>query len=57
METCSRDPHSGVRNRSQPFAHGNRGRKVAVSMGEAVKTCLFPRVRRCAHVVSRGKRV
>ena len=41
-----------VRNR----AHGNRGRKVAVSMGEATKTCLSRRVRRCAHVVLRGRR-
>ena len=29
--------------------------KVALSMGETTKTCLFRRVRRCAHVVLRGK--
>ena len=36
---------------------GRRGRRVAVSvsMGEATKTCLSPRVRRCAHVVLRGR--
>ena len=33
-----------------------RGRKVAVSMGKATKTCLSRRVRRCAHVVLRGRR-
>ena len=35
---------------------GRRGRKVAVSMREATKTCLSPRVRRSAHVVLRGRR-
>ena len=34
METCSRDPASGVRNRSQPSVRDRRG----VSMGEATKT-------------------
>ena len=33
-----------------------RGRKVAVSMGKATKTCLSRRVRRCAHVVLCGRR-
>ena len=35
----------------QPFAHGRRDCKVAVSMWEAAKTCLFQGVRRCVHVV------
>ena len=35
---------------------GLRGRKVGLSMGEATKTCLSRRVRRCAHVVLRGRR-
>ena len=30
-----------------------RGRRVAVSMGKATKTCPSRRVRRCAHVVLR----
>ena len=34
-----------------------RGRKVAVSMGKAAQTCLYRRVRRCAHVVLRGRSV
>ena len=33
-----------------------RWTKVGVSMGEATKTCLYRRVRRCAHVVLRGRR-
>ena len=33
-----------------------RGRKAAVSTGKATKTCLSRRVRRCAHVVLRGRR-
>ena len=32
------------------------GTKVAVSMGKATITCLSQRVRRCAHVVLRGRR-
>ena len=35
--------------------HDRREGKVGVSMGEATKTCLSPRVRRCAHVVSNGR--
>ena len=35
---------------------GRREDKVGVSMGEATKTCLSPRVRRCVHVVLRGRR-
>ena len=34
---------------------GRREGKVGVSMGEATKTCLSRRVRRCAHVVLRGR--
>ena len=56
VETCLRDPASGVHNCPQPFAHGNCGRKVALSMGKAKRTCLFPRVRRCGHVVPCGRR-
>ena len=56
VDTCSRDPASGVRNRSQPSAHDRRGRKVAVPVGKATKTCLSLRVRRCGHVVLRGRR-
>ena len=37
VETCSRDPASGVRNSPQPFAHSYRGGKVAVSMGKPQK--------------------
>ena len=33
-----------------------RETKVAVSMGEARKACLSLRVRRCAHIVLRGRR-
>ena len=33
-----------------------RGKKVAVSMGKATKTCLSRRVRRCGHVVLHGRR-
>ena len=36
--------------------HGRRETKVAVPMGKATKTCPSRRVRRCAHVVLRGKR-
>ena len=56
VDTCSRDPASGVRNRPQPSAHDRREGKVAVPMGKATKTCLSRRVRRCAHVVLRGRR-
>ena len=35
---------------------GGREGKVGVSMGEATKTCLSPHVRRCGHVVLRGRR-
>ena len=37
-------------------AHDRRETKVSVSMGEAIKACLSLRVRRCAHVVLRGRR-
>ena len=30
--------------------------KVGLSTGEATKTCLSPRVKRCGHVVLRGRR-
>ena len=33
-----------------------REAEVAVPMGKVAQTCLFPRVRRCAHVVLRGRR-
>ena len=33
-----------------------REAEVAVPMGKVAKTCLFRRVRRCAHVVLRGRR-
>ena len=56
VDTCSRDPAFGVRNRLQPSAHDRRETKVSVSMGKATKTCLSVRVRRCAYVVLRGRR-
>ena len=43
-------------NRLQPSVHDRRWTKAGVSMGEATKTCLYRRVRRCAHVVLRGRR-
>ena len=39
VETCSRDPASGARNRPQTFAHGNRRRKVVY--GESHKNVSF----------------
>ena len=36
--------------------HNRREGKVGVSMGEATKTCISRRVRRCAHVVLHGRR-
>ena len=56
IDTCSRDPAFGVRNRPQPSVHDRRETEVAVSMGKATKTCLSSRVRRCDHVVLRGRR-
>ena len=41
-----------VRKRSQPSVHDRRGRKVGVSIGEATKTCLSRRVRRCQKIWS-----
>ena len=35
---------------------GRREGKLGVSVGEATKTCLSLRVRRCGHVVLRGRR-
>ena len=40
VDTCSRDPASGVRNRPQLSAHDRRQGKVAVPMGKVTKTCL-----------------
>ena len=54
VETCSRDPACFWC--PQPSAHVRGEGKVAVSMGKATKTCLSRRVRRCAHVVLRGRR-
>ena len=45
-----------VRNRLQPSVCGRRGLKVAVPMRKVAKTWLFWRVRRCGHVVLRGRR-
>ena len=36
------------------YMQGRREAKMAVSMGEATKTCLSQRVRRCADVVLSG---
>ena len=33
-----------------------REAEVAVPTGKVAQTCLFPRVRRCGHVVLRGRR-
>ena len=41
VDTCSRDPASGVRNRLQPSAHSRCGRKVAVPMGKVRKSVSF----------------
>ena len=49
-------PFATVRNRPQPSVCGRRGLKVAVPMGKVAKTWLFWRVRRCGHVVLRGRR-
>ena len=54
-EMCSLDPAFGVRNRLQPSARDHRETKVAVPMGKVTKTCLSLRVRRCAHIVLRGR--
>ena len=44
-----------VRNRLQPSVCDRRGLKVAVHMRKVAKTWLFGRVRRCGHVVLRGR--
>ena len=49
-------PFATVRNRPQPSVCGRRDLKVAVPMGKVAKACLFWRVRRCGHVVLRGRR-
>ena len=56
VDPCSRDPASGVRNRSQPSVCGHSGLKVALPVEKVAKTWLFWRVRRCGHVVLRGRR-
>ena len=54
---CNRlQPFATVCNRLQPSVCDRRGRKVAVPIGKVAKTWTFWRVRRCAHVVLRGRR-
>ena len=70
VDRCSRDPASGVRNRSQPLAtvRNVRNRPSAAVVASKLPclyeklqkrvtfSCLPRRVRRCGHAVLRGKR-
>ena len=59
VDPCSRDPAFGVRNRSQPSATVRLRPSWAQSCrayGKSRKNVTFRRVRRCGHVVLRGRR-
>ena len=55
VDTCSRDPAVGARNRLQPSVHDRRGTRVGVSMGETTRTCLSRPVTRCVHNALRAR--